>query len=105
MGRSRGGLSTKIHSLVDGTGRPLVVLIGPGQAGDAPMFGHLMRHLRVARHGPGLTWPGQHHQGAPSAVDEGVDLRREPAAGTPDGVVSRLVGQIRVIVRIPLCHG
>ena len=53
MGRSRGGLSTKIHSLVDGTGRPLVVLIGPGQAGAAPMFGHLMRQLRVARHGPG----------------------------------------------------
>ena len=53
VGRSRGGLSTKIHSLVDGTGRPLVVLAGPGQAGDAPMFGHLMRHLRVARHGPG----------------------------------------------------
>ena len=31
----------------------MVVLVGPGQAGDAPMFGHLMAHLRVARAGPG----------------------------------------------------
>lgn len=53
MGRSRGGLTTKIHQLVDGHGRPLVVLVGPGQAGDAPMFLHLMSHLRIDRVGPG----------------------------------------------------
>lgn len=53
IGRSRGGLSTKIHQLVDGHGLPLVVLVGPGQAGDAPMFPILMGHLRVARRGPG----------------------------------------------------
>lgn len=53
IGRSRGGLSTKIHHLVDGRGRPLVVLVGPGQAGDAPMFPVLMDHLKVARRGPG----------------------------------------------------
>jgi transposase len=53
IGRSRGGLSSKIHQLVDGRGLPLVVLVGPGQAGDAPMFPVLMRHLRVARLGPG----------------------------------------------------
>lgn len=34
IGRSRGGSSTKIHQLVDGDGLPLVVLVGPGQAGD-----------------------------------------------------------------------
>ena len=53
IGRSRGGLSTKIHHLVDGRGLPLVVLVGPGQAGDAPMFPILMDYLRVARRGPG----------------------------------------------------
>ncbi len=53
MGRSRGGLTTKIHQLVDGHGRPLVVLVGPGQAGDAPMFLHLMSHLRIDRVGAG----------------------------------------------------
>ncbi|MBN0038833.1 transposase [Cellulosimicrobium cellulans] len=30
-GRSRGGLSTKIHAAVDGNGRPLAVLVGPGR--------------------------------------------------------------------------
>ena len=53
IGRSRGGLSTKIHHLVDGRGLPLVVLVGPGQAGDSPMFPVLMGHLRVARRGQG----------------------------------------------------
>ena len=49
VGRSRGGLSTKIHQLVDGNGLPLVVLLTPGQANDSPMFLPLMNQLRVAR--------------------------------------------------------
>jgi transposase len=53
IGRSRGGLSSKIHQLVDGRGRPLVVLVGPGQAHDSPMFPVLLSHLRVDRCGPG----------------------------------------------------
>lgn len=53
IGRSRGGLSTKIHALVDGKGRPLVLLVAPGQGGDAPMFPHLIDHLKINRVGPG----------------------------------------------------
>jgi transposase len=34
VGRSRGGLSTKIHARVDGQGRPIQILITPGQAHD-----------------------------------------------------------------------
>ncbi|MBW9121917.1 IS5 family transposase [Microbacterium trichothecenolyticum] len=49
IGRSRGGLSTKIHQLVDGNGLPLVTLISAGQAGDSPMFLPLMAQLRVGR--------------------------------------------------------
>ncbi|MDK7330478.1 transposase, partial [Micrococcus luteus] len=49
IGRSRGGLSTKIHQLVDGTGLPLVSLITPGQAGDSPMLLPLLAQLRVTR--------------------------------------------------------
>ncbi|MCV7732428.1 IS5 family transposase [Micrococcus luteus] len=49
IGRSRGGLSTKIHQLVDGTGLPLVSLITPGQAGDSPMLLPLLEQLRVTR--------------------------------------------------------
>lgn len=51
--RSRDSLSTKIYHLVDGRGLPLVVLIGAGQAGDAPMFPVLMEQLRVTRRGRG----------------------------------------------------
>ena len=34
MGRSRGGLTTKIHLLCDALGRPLRFLLTPGQAAD-----------------------------------------------------------------------
>ena len=34
IGRSRGGLSTKIHALVDALGKPLALLLTPGQAHD-----------------------------------------------------------------------
>lgn len=53
LGRSRGGLTTKIHHLCDGRGLPLVVLIGPGHAHDSPMFDPLMGQLRVPRVGAG----------------------------------------------------
>ena len=53
IGRSRGGLSTKIHQLVDGVGLPLVILVGPGQAGDSPVFEHLLNQLKVHRRGGG----------------------------------------------------
>ena len=34
MGRSRGGLSTKIHARVDAKGRPVCLLISPGEVHD-----------------------------------------------------------------------
>ena len=46
-------MTSKIHQLVDGAGRPLVVLISAGQANDAPVFEHLLTHLRVDRLGRG----------------------------------------------------
>jgi transposase len=52
IGRSRGGLGTKIHALVDGKGRPLAAG-RPGQGGDAPMFTHLMEQLKINCAGPG----------------------------------------------------
>src|SRR5699024_8003252 len=53
LGRSRGGLSTKIHQLVDGHGRPLTIAITAGQAGDSPMLRWLLADLAVRRPGPG----------------------------------------------------
>ncbi|OCI90841.1 transposase [Agrobacterium sp. 13-626] len=37
MGRSRGGLTTKIHALVDADGRPIGIDLTPGQAHDSKM--------------------------------------------------------------------
>ena len=34
MGRSRGGLTTKIHVVVDGNGLPITIKLTPGQAHD-----------------------------------------------------------------------
>ncbi|WP_170945691.1 transposase [Rhodococcus sp. 14-2483-1-2] len=58
IGRSRGGLGTKIH-LTDGNGLPLVVLVGAGRAGGSPMFPILLSHLRIEREGsvPARTRP------------------------------------------------
>ncbi len=48
-----GGLTTKTHLLVDGRGRPLVVVCTPGQAGDSPALPVLLAGLRVPRLGRG----------------------------------------------------
>lgn len=43
LGRSRGGLTTKIHARVDGKGRPFTFELTPGQQHDATMAETLMR--------------------------------------------------------------
>ena len=53
IGRSRGGLTTKVHALTDGRGRALVVLLSAGNVNDTSLFAPLLAALRVARAGPG----------------------------------------------------
>ncbi|WP_405467433.1 IS5 family transposase [Streptomyces griseoaurantiacus] len=53
LGRSRGGLSTKVHLAADGRARPLAFAVTAGQAGDAPAFETVMSRIRVPRTGPG----------------------------------------------------
>lgn len=53
IGRSRGGLTSKVHALVDGAGRPLVLLVTAGNVNDTVLFAQLMAELRVARSGRG----------------------------------------------------
>ena len=45
MGRSRGGLTTKIHARVDAKGRPLCLLISPGQVHDVSCAEALLDRL------------------------------------------------------------
>ena len=49
IGRSRGGLTTKIHLAADARCRPLAFVLTAGQAGDAPAFMEVMARLRVPR--------------------------------------------------------
>ena len=53
IGRSRGGLSTKIHHAVDGRGRPLAVIVAPGQGHDGKMLPDLLDEIYVPRPGAG----------------------------------------------------
>ena len=48
LGRSRGGLTTKIHLAADTEGRPLRILLTPGQAGDVPQAPALLDGFRPA---------------------------------------------------------
>ncbi|MGQ3212463.1 transposase [Shinella sp.] len=50
MGRSRGGLTTKIHALVDADGLPVRLELSAGQAADAPMAEKLLSDIQ-----PGST--------------------------------------------------
>jgi transposase len=54
LGRSRGGLTTKIHLLADSFGRPVAISLTPGQAHDlgpaeALLEGQTVRHVLADR--------------------------------------------------------
>lgn len=53
LGRSRGGLTTKVHLAADGRCRPLALVLTAGQAGDTPAFIEVMAAVRVPRLGAG----------------------------------------------------
>ncbi|WNE97110.1 IS5 family transposase [Streptomyces luomodiensis] len=61
LGRSRGGLTTKIHLACDGKGRPLAILVTPGQRHDSVCARPLLERIRVPRTGLGRPRckPGQ----------------------------------------------
>ena len=53
IGRSRGGLTTKIHQAVDGHGRPLAMVITGGQRNDGAMLTEVLAQIHVPRLGRG----------------------------------------------------
>ncbi|WP_406840950.1 IS5 family transposase [Streptomyces sp. AHU1] len=53
LGRSRGGLTTKIHLSCDGRGRPLAILLTPGRRNDGICARPLLERIRVPRTGLG----------------------------------------------------
>jgi transposase len=61
LGRSRGGLSTKVHLACEQRQKPLSIVITAGQRGDSPQFQAVLSGIRVPRPGPGRprTRPGR----------------------------------------------
>ncbi|MFJ4704918.1 IS5 family transposase [Streptomyces anulatus] len=49
LGRSRGGLTSKIHLAGEGGCRPMALLVTPGQWGDAPQMIEVLDRVRVPR--------------------------------------------------------
>ncbi|MEV5355835.1 IS5 family transposase [Streptomyces sp. NPDC052693] len=49
IGRSRGGLTTKVHLAVDGRGLPLSIVLTPGNVNDATAFGQVLDSIRIPR--------------------------------------------------------
>lgn len=47
MGRSRGGMTTKIRYAVDGNGRPLAVVVTGGQRHDGVILPQVLADIRV----------------------------------------------------------
>ncbi|GGU97311.1 IS5 family transposase [Streptomyces litmocidini] len=53
LGRSRGGLTSKIHLACDGRGRPLGFVVTGGNTNDRTRFTTVMEAIKVPRIGPG----------------------------------------------------
>ncbi|WP_443060753.1 transposase [Streptomyces sp. NBC_00448] len=53
LGRSRGGLTAKVHLAVEQGQKPRSIVITAGQRGDSPQFEPVLNKVRVARRGVG----------------------------------------------------
>lgn len=53
MGRSRGGLTTKVHTICDGRGRSLATRVTPGQTADTKQLVALLDQVAVKQPGGG----------------------------------------------------
>ncbi|MGW2588623.1 IS5 family transposase [Streptomyces virginiae] len=53
LGRSRGGLTTKIHLATEQGQKPMSLLVTAGHRHDSPFFQPVLEKVRVARPGPG----------------------------------------------------
>lgn len=97
-GRSRGGLTTKIHLACDGQGRPLAFTITAGNVNDCTQFEPVLARIRIQRCGPGRprTRPAQ------VAADKGYSslkirsyLRRRGIRAVIPERIDQINGRIR----------
>jgi Transposase DDE domain len=86
LGRSHGGLSTKIHLVADRRCRPIARIISPGQHGDSPRFIPLFERVRIARRNGPPTHPAHRRIGGqayPSKANRTYLRRRGIVAVIP----------------------
>lgn len=67
LGRSRGGLTCKVHLAGEGGCRPLALLVIPGQWGDSPQMIPVLERIRVKRPGGGHPRTRPDHLGGDKA--------------------------------------
>ncbi|MEU1625638.1 IS5 family transposase [Streptomyces sp. NPDC020096] len=122
LGRSRGGLTSKIHLACDGAGRPLAFLVTGGNVNDCTRFSANMEAIRVPRIGLGRprsrpdhvlgdeeyssrairTW--LRHRNIPHTIPERADqtsnrTRRGSRGGRPPGFDRHLYKRRNVVER------
>ena len=113
LGRSRGGLTTKIHAVIDGLGRPLCFLRTPGQAADCRQARSLREGLTFERligdrghdtdevrdwreeHGAGAVIPAKRNRKAPIPHDRGA-CRKRPKV---ENLLCRIKDYGRIVLR------
>lgn len=81
IGRSRGGLTTKIHHVVDSHGLPLAIVITGGQRNDGAMLEQVLDDIRVPRIGGGRPRTRPDAVLADKAYGSGVNRRMLRARG------------------------
>jgi len=98
LGRSRGGPTTKLHLACDGRGRPLAVVLTPGERHESTQLGAVLDAIRVPRQGgcgrprkrpdhviadKGYSYPAcralLRRRGIPHTIPERRDQRRRRA--------------------------
>ena len=112
LGRSRGGLTTKIHALVDALGRPLCFLLTPGQAADWRQAQALLEGLSFERligdraydTDKLRDWLEEHGAEAviPSKRNRKVPIPHDPQTYKTRHRVENLFGRIKDLTRITL---
>ena len=92
MGRSRGGLTTKIHALVDANGLPIALKLTEGQAHDGKSAADMLRGLG---------------EGQVLLADRGYDsdaLRETLAAQGAWGNIKPMPGRVNIPVFSPFLY-
>jgi hypothetical protein len=86
IGRSKGGLSTKIHAFVDALGYPLRFLLTPGQAHDLTgadaLLPQMAAEVLIARQSLRCR------RSRPQAAGRCRKIRRHPASAKPNSAPS-----------------